>query len=236
LFAGVAAMHAQHFDSDALLRMPLPSVTRPTELFRRAMLHLSGKRLGDEAWVLEMVDDFKVVGAFLPMFLELLGPALADDFLALADDDRWLDALGREPQTLLHGDLRRANIALLGDRIGLFDWEFAARGPAGADLQWHCLLHYWGYPPDGVEAGDDCDDLASHYVRELEGNLGRAVDRPGFDRGWKLGWIKAMVQLGYVLVDPIHPGGGDAAARERVAALSRRAVQRTLDMHASLRL
>jgi hypothetical protein len=234
LFSGIAAMHAAHFERPALVDAPLPSVTRPTELFRKAVLHLSGKRICDEAWVLELVDDFEVVGALLPLFLEQLGSTLADDFLSLAADDRWLDALGREPQTLLHGDLRRANIALQGDRIGLFDWELAARGPAGADLQWHCLLHYWAYPPDGVEPGDDCDDLALHYFRELETRLARPLDRAAFERGWKLGWIKAMVQIGYVLVDSIHSAGGDAAARDRVAALCRRAVRRALDMRASL--
>ena len=234
LFSGLAAMQAQHYGSRALLEMPLPAVTQTTEVFRRAVLHLSGKHRSEQAWVLQMLDDVKLVGAFLPLFLEQLGPALADDFLSLADDESWLAALEREPQTLLHGDLRRANIALLGDRIGLFDWEFAARGPAGADLQWHCLLHYWAYPPDGVEPGDECDDLAAHYLRELEARLPGQVDHASFERGWKLGWIRAMVGLGYVLTDPLHPDGGDTDTRARIASLCRSAVLRALKMRASL--
>jgi hypothetical protein len=234
LVAGLSAMQAAHFGSAELTRAPLPGVQGPTNAFRKAVLHLSAKRTSDEPWLRQMIDDFKVAGALLPPFLEQLGPALADDFLALADDDAWVDMLGREPQTLLHGDLRRANIAFERGRIGIFDWELAARGPAGADLQWHCLLHYWAYPPDGVTAGDDCDDLAEHYVSELAARLGRLVDRDAFDRGWQLGWIKALVSVGYVLADPLHGGGGDAQTRQRIAVLCRRAVQRALDMRDEL--
>jgi hypothetical protein len=234
LVAGLAAMQAPHYDAAELARAPLPVVTGPTEAFRRAVLQLSGKRTSDEPWLAQLITDFEVVRAFLPLFLEQLGPQLADELLALADDDAWVEALGREPQTLLHGDLRRANISFGPERISLFDWEFAARGPAGADLQWHCLLHYWGYPPDGAIAGDDCDDLAELYVSELAARLGRAVDRNAFERGWQLGWIKAVVQVGYVLVDPLHPTGADADTRQRIAVLCRRAVQRALDMRAAL--
>lgn len=230
LVVGLAAMQAAHWESSELAKAPLPEVKGPIELFRKAVLHLSAKRPSDERAVLQMVDDFEVARAFLPLFLELLGAGLADAFLALADDPAWVEALGREPPTLLHGDLRRANMAFEQGRICLFDWELAARGPAGADLQWHCLLHYWAYPPDGVAAGDECDDLAELYAAELAAQLGRPIDRRSFDRGWQLGWVKAMVQVGYVLVDPVYSGGGDAETRRRVAALCQRAVRRALDM------
>lgn len=234
LIAGLAAMQAPHFDSPALRDAPLPPVSGPTGLFRAGVLHISGQQAVETPWIATMVDDFQVVGAFLPVFLETLGPQLADAYLALAADDSWLGMLDSEPETLLHGDLRRANMGFAGDAIQLFDWEFAARGPAGCDLQWHCLLHYWGYPPDGVVAGDDCDDLADFYVERLAAERGAPVDRAAFDRGWKLGWIKAMVQLGYVLIDPLYPDGGDAETRRRIADLSARAVRRAVEMRAAL--
>jgi len=234
LVAGLAAMQARHWERAELEQAPLPDVTGPTDLFRKAVLHLSGRRSSNEPCLLQMVEDFKLMGAFLPLFLESLGSNLAEEYLVLVEDTGWIEALAREPQTLLHGDLRRANIAFDGGRIWLFDWEFASRGPAGADLQWHCLLHYWAYPPDGMDAGDDCDDLAQLYVDRLAARLGRRVDRESFDRGWQLGWIKAMAQLGYILVDPLHPNG-DAETRRRVAALCRRATQRALRMRDALR-
>lgn len=236
LVAGLAAMQAPLWDSADLVRAPLPDVTGPTDLLRKAVLHCSGRRTSDEPWLVGLLDDFKLLGAFLPLFLEQLGSELAEEFLTLADDTTWVTALGREPQTLLHGDLRRANIAFVQDRICLFDWELASRGPAGADLQWHCLLHYWAYPPDGVPAGDDCDDLAERYVAELETHRGRPIDRKTFDRGWQLGWIKTIVQVGYVLVDPLFPDGGDSETRHRIAALCRHATRRALHMRSRLTL
>jgi hypothetical protein len=234
LVAGLAAMQAPYFaDPGELEDGPLPPVSGPTNLFRSAVLHLSGKQRSEAPWLLTMVEDFQVVGAFLPIFLDCLGARLADEYLTLVADESWVQAMDREPATLLHGDLRRANMAFCGESIDLFDWEFAARGPAGCDLQWHCMLHYWGYPPDGVEPGDDCDDLAALYVETLEAELGSPVDRAAFDRGWKLGWLKVMAQLGYVLADPLYPEAKDGDS-ERVGALCRRAVRRALDMRAAL--
>lgn len=234
LVAGLAGMQARYWDSAELERAPLPGVTEPTDLLRKGVLHLSGRRRSDDPCLLQMVEDFKVMSALLPLFLEQLGERLAEEYLALVDDAGWVNALAREPQTLLHGDLRRANIAFDEGRIWLFDWEFASRGPAGSDLQWHCLLHYWAYPPDGAEASDDCDDLAQLYADRLVAHLGRRVDRETLERGWRLGWIKAMAQLGYVLVDPLYPGGGDTETRQRIAALCQRATQRALHMRDAL--
>lgn len=40
----------------------------------------------------------------------------------------------RRPFALLHGDTRSDNLRLLGDRLVLFDWPFAAAGPAEFDV------------------------------------------------------------------------------------------------------
>jgi len=234
LIGGLAAMQAPRLGDRSLRDAPLPPVSGPTGLLRTGVLHVSGERTSRAAWVRELVEDFQVMTAFLPLFLQTVGPKLADEYLTLVADDGWFDMLDREPATLLHGDLRRANMSLRDDAIELFDWELAAYGPAGCDLQWHCLLHYWGYPPDGVTAGDDCDDLADLYVQKLGEQLGATVDRDAFDRGWKLGWLKAMAQLGYVLVDPLYPDAGDDAQRRRIAELCARAIRRAIDMRASL--
>ena len=47
-----------------------------------------------------------------------------------------LDQVGRERarDTLVHGDLRFANVMLEGDAVRLVDWEFAGRGDARDDL------------------------------------------------------------------------------------------------------
>lgn len=43
-------------------------------------------------------------------------------------------ASARRPFALLHGDTRSDNLRLIGDRLVLFDWPFAAAGPAEFDV------------------------------------------------------------------------------------------------------
>ena len=234
LFRALARLQAHHYQSDTLHAAPLPTVTGFTRMFSAPVLHLSGKRKIDEPWLPRLLEDFQVVSAFLPLFLEVLGPGLADAYLALVDDDLWVNRLETLPMTLLHGDLRRANIAFDNGRIPIVDWEFASKGPPGCDLQWHCFLHFWGYPPDGMAPGDDCDALRDEYLAALESAMGHPVDREAYLEGWKLGWLKVMAQLGYTLIDPLYPDGGNAEQRSQVEALSIRAVQRALDFRESL--
>ncbi len=48
-----------------------------------------------------------------------------------------LDALGRLPQTGLHGDLKLANVAPLDDgRVALIDWQMMSLGPVAIELGW----------------------------------------------------------------------------------------------------
>ncbi|MBZ0234856.1 MAG: aminoglycoside phosphotransferase family protein, partial [Deltaproteobacteria bacterium] len=224
-FGALADMHARFMGGAALADAPLPDVTGTIRVFTAPLLHLVGRRPSDEPWVTAMLDDFQVMRHFAPRFLELLGPTRADDYLALCDDDVWPQRLAHHPATLLHGDPRRANISFDGDGDGvaLFDWELAAVGPPACDLQWHCFLNYWAYPPEGSAAGDPCDDLRDHYVAALEAQLGRGIDRAAFLESWGLGWLKSMVTIGCVLAD-------GATAETAV-----RAVERALEARAALR-
>lgn len=233
LFEILADMHGRFYGGGAGLEgAPLPDVVDTIRLFTEPLLHVVGHRPSDQPWVANMLDDFKLLSHFAPRFLELLGPARADAYLALCADESWQHRLADHPRTLLHGDLRRANIAFEGDRVALFDWELASVGPPACDLQWHCLLHYWAYPPTGTVAGDPCDDLRDHYVAALEARLGRTIDRVAFAESWQLGWLRVIAQLGYVLVDGAD--SADAAQRAAVAAVAARAIERALDARAAL--
>jgi len=234
LFDGLAAMHASGYGRAELHDLPLPAVNGPITLFTESALTLGRGTAPRAPWVPAFLDDFQVMGAFLPLFLEQLGASLASDYLLLLEDTAWKNRLDELPATLLHGDLRRANIAFEADAVALIDWELASRGPPGCDLQWHCMLHYWGYPPDGAEAPDDCDDLRDGYVQALLQHADTEVDPADIEEGWRLGWIRAMAMLGYVLVDELYPDGGTADQRERVQRLCQRGVRRALEMRASL--
>jgi hypothetical protein len=214
LFRAVASMHARYYEDEAVLSFPVPTLTQQFPLLTKPQLHLAGR--GEQpAWVEQMVADVQVLPAFLPIFLEIIGASGADAYLDLIADSSWHDELASHPSTLLHGDLRRANVSFEGDGIALIDWEFAALGPPAADLQEHCFLHYCAYPPDGTKvAVDACDDLRDFYVEALEAELGRSIDRDAFARSWALGFVRWIANLGCLLVDPLFPDGGSPEQRE----------------------
>jgi len=227
LFRALAEMQSRFWETGDLEHAPLSHVAGTVRVFTAPLLHLTRERTSDAPWVAAMLDSFQVMPAFVPPFLEVIDKQVADDYLALCADESWLAALDAHPHTLLHGDLRRANIAFEDGGVALIDWEFAAIGPPACDLQWHCFLHYWTYPPDGVAPTDDhCHDLRDLYAHSLEASLGRKVDRAAFAQSWELGWIKIICQLGFLFADPLYPNGADADERARIASLAAAAVRR----------
>lgn len=227
-------MHAAFWESEALDKAPIPDVTGPLRVCAEPLLHVAGRRESADGWVHAFLDDFKVMTAFAPIFFEVLGPRLTDQYLDLVADQEWRKRLRSLPPTLLQGDPRRANISFADDRAYLFDWEFAAKGPPGCDLQGHCFLHYWSYPPPGVEPGADCEDLLREYAVDLKDALGREPDWQTLLEGWQLGWLKMISSIGFLLIDPLFPDGGTAEDRSKAKSLSVRAVQRALDIRSAL--
>jgi hypothetical protein len=233
MLGAVARLHARWWDrGDRLPALPFPSLSTATDMFTRPSLTLlRGEPPADEHSRF-MIEDF-VIGRYLPAFVDRLGPADADFYQTLlAERARWVDALAALPPTFNHGDLRRANIAYLGDRVGLFDWDLAAWAPAALDLQWYWFLQFWVYPADGLEPADR-EPLREHYLAELAAARGAPIDRAEFDRSWDLAWLRTIAVLGYLLVDPLIDGAldpGPRAAAERrlreAIAAARRAADR----------
>jgi thiamine kinase-like enzyme len=173
---------------------------------------------------------------------------LSRTFFQLASDvSAWIAPLEAGPSVCLHGDLRRANISfadaatyadseLVGPNGGhgdveLFDWEFAARGNPAADFGWHILLHYWGYPPDdGPSAqADSADDLRDCYISAFnaaaDGNHRPRIDPASFAGAWRASWARAVVMLGFILVDQLSETSSEGEV-QRVTGLIREAVRR----------
>jgi hypothetical protein len=234
LLLALARMHALGYEQAWLERAPLPNVVGTARLFAEPLLRSAGAPSCSEPWVAEVLRDFPVIGACVPGFLELLGPRLSDAYLALVADDSWRSRLRAAPATLLHGDLRRANIAFEAGVVALIDWELAAVGPPASDIQWHVFLHDWAYPPDGTVDADRGDALRDFYLHALEQALGRRIDRAAFVDTWALAWIKVVVSIGYVLYDALEPHASLPGARARFHELAARAVRRALDAREAL--
>lgn len=201
LFEAMAPLHAKHWNRDGVAQQGVGALSDTTALLVEIAVSVA---TGAERtnWVARAADEFQVPGMLLPEFLTEIGTENADFYKALLH--RWPDVvaeLEKWPQTFLHGDLRRANLAFKDDHLFLFDWELAATGPAAVDLTWHWFLHYWAYPPDDSCHPDDRLWLRDIYLQRLEEALGRPIDRAGFLTTWELGWLRAFSQLGFVLVD-----------------------------------
>jgi Phosphotransferase enzyme family len=134
-----------------------------------------------------------------PRFLEgwdafdARAPAAARDLverLAL-DSGPLVSALGQLPRCLLHGDLKLANVAPLGDgRVALIDWQMVTVAPVAVELGWLLVSNapilplgsdavLAGYRQAAVEAGVPLDDWECQV--DLAHVVGLVL------RGWRKG-------------------------------------------------
>jgi len=226
LLEALAGLHVHHWsDADALEHLPALSLEQNAALFTEPIVALAG-RAAAEGWVQSVIENFVVMRPLLPVFLETLGGRDADFYLDLCQHRApWVRALGEFPRTLVHGDTRRANIALLSpDHVSMFDWDLATRGPAALDLAWSWFLQFHCYPPQDGRSLADREPLRQHYVERLAQKLGARFDGAAFERAWQLSWLKTVVQVGFCLADPLT---GDVTPEE--AAAARRRCRESID-------
>ena len=232
LFGALAGLHAQFWEqNEALVSVPLIPLEANIAYFAEPAAALGG-RVPVDGWVKDVIDNFVVLKPFLPVFLEVLGTANADFYLDLCQHRAgWVAALAQLPQTLVHGDIRRANVApLAAGAVSIFDWDLASCAPATSDLTWYWFLQFWCYPPnDGLDVADR-EPLREHYVGRLRELLGARFDRVTFDRSWDLCWLKVFVQLGFCLIDPLV-GRHTPQDAERVQRAVGRAVDEAKRIH-----
>jgi hypothetical protein len=226
LLDALAGLHARYWnDTDALEHMPALSLEQNVALFADPVVALAG-RTAAEGWVQSVIENFVVMRPLVPVFLDVLGGRDADVYLDLCQDRAgWLQALAALPPTLVHGDPRRANIALLAPgHVSMFDWDLATRGPAALDLAWCWFLQFHCYPPQDGRTLADREPLRDFYIERLAEKLGAPFDRTEFERAWDLSWLKTYVQIGYCSIDPLT---GDVTEEE--AAIVRRRCRESID-------
>jgi hypothetical protein len=220
LLDALAGLHACYWnDADMLERTPALSLEQNVALFAEPVIALAG-RTAAVGWVQSVIENFVVMRPLVPVFLEALGGRDADFYLDLCKDrSAWVQALAGLPHTLVHGDPRRANIALLGPHhVSMFDWDLATRGPAALDLAWCWFLQFHCYPPQDGRTLADREPLRAYYIERLAQKLGARFDRTEFERAWDLSWLKTYVQLGFCLIDPLT---GDVTDEEAAIILRR---------------
>jgi hypothetical protein len=237
LLDGLARLHARHWDQGpSLLQLPLLTFDQHAAMFTEPCAAVGG-RIEPTGWVAEVLDKVFLFRTFVPILLDVLGSADGDFYLDLCQHrERWLAPLSRLPRTLIHGDIRRANIAALPSGVvSLFDWDFACRAPAAADLAHYWFLHFWCYPPRDGLAPEDREPLRAYYTGRLDDALGGHLDRQAFDRAWQLCWLKAFAQIGFCLVDSLAgtPSADDVARVKALCAKAISTAKTIADTHAT---
>jgi thiamine kinase-like enzyme len=98
------------------------------------------------------------------------------------------------PQTLLHNDVKIANIAIEGDTLWLFDWALAGIGPVGLELGWLLCVNSTRMPWTLDEALARC---AAH----LSAALGARFDAVSWERQRAVAYVSGLIMFGWAKVD-----------------------------------
>lgn len=111
----------------------------------------------------------------------------------LANPQPLVDAIGRTPRTLLHGDWKFGNLGLRRapePRVTLLDWDRVSEGPACLDLAWYLAVNA-ARLPESKEASID------RYRSALAGRLGAAFSEAWWAPQLALSLLGGFLQLGW---------------------------------------
>jgi hypothetical protein len=136
-------------------------------------------------------------------FDRLAPPEVRDLVNELGEDPQPLvGALSLIPSTLIHGDLKLANVGLLADgSMDLIDWQMVSVAPVAVELGWFLVSNVASLPLPAGEVIDRYASKLSYAIADAE-EAGRWVgaadlDRDGIDaailvglllRGWRKGY------------------------------------------------
>ncbi len=113
-----------------------------------------------------------------------------------ADPGMLLEALGRSPRTLVHGDAKLANLGLTdGGDLVMLDWALAGIFPALIEIGWYLAVNSARLPWEREATVDRYrEHLARHGVAppEWEREVALGLLAGGLMR---LGWVKALGSL-----------------------------------------
>ena len=164
-----------------------------------------------------------VAGRLLPgwdAFDRLASPAARDLIGDLAGDpDPLLAALAALPATLLHGDLKLANVGIAADgQVDMIDWQMVMFAPAAIELGWFLASNVASLPVAP-------DEILRRYARAAR-ERGSGAD--GLDLAWIVGlllrgWRKGLdAEAGTAFASGMTGADDLALWCERAVAAARR--------------
>lgn len=124
----------------------------------------------------------KVVGRGWELFGDVAAPDIREAVLSLVErPDPLVAALRSCQQTLIHGDLRPANLGFADGRVVVLDWGLAARAPAAVDFGWFLF-----------NTARNVDATHEDLLDDVRGASGGSFD----ERAMDLALLGTLVQAG----------------------------------------
>ncbi len=135
-----------------------------------------------------------------------------------ADSGPLVKALARQPSTLLHGDLKLANVGFVGEDMVLIDWQMVTRAPVAVELGWLIVSNVAALP-------EPPEAVLGRY-RAAASALG--VEVGDWETQLDLTWIVGLLLRGWrkgLDAEAGTPTGWGASGADDLAWWSRRAVE-----------
>ena len=199
LLAALAALHARYWESDVLR---LPWLAAPAVRFAL----LGPMASTEEARWPEPGGFFDDVRRGWEMAFSRLPPHVKDLL------DRPASVLAADcaglPWTLLHGDAKVANFALLpGRRVAAFDWQLLGVGPATLDLGWYLAVN-------SGRLARPKEHVITRYRDLLESHLTRPLANLLWERMVSIGVMSGALMLLWAKALSLQEPGSPRAAEE----------------------
>jgi hypothetical protein len=182
----MAAMHAVFWEDPRLAdpTLGLCSIdSQVKNISPRRTRQVFGEEPGGTRWVIEGWEEA------LPAIID---PGLARDLQSLIDDPRPIaEALAPYPKTLVHGDIRSANVGLSEDggstQCHFLDWGRSAFAAPSADLGF-----YLGFT--AIEWQASVDERIATYESRLRAHLGARWPVDAWERQREVGLLAGLLQ------------------------------------------
>ena len=93
------------------------------------------------------------------------------------------------PVTLLHGDLKIANMAIVpGERLALFDWPLVGCAPCPIELGWYIAVN-------ATRLAGTKEDFLTKYRNSLQSQLKQAIDEKTWQQMIKLAVVSGSLMM-----------------------------------------
>ena len=199
LLSALAALHARFWESDVLR---LPWLAAPVVRFAL----LGPQSATEEARRPSPDVFFDDVRRGWAMAFSRLPPNVTD---LLSREASVLAAVcAGLPSTLLHGDAKVANFALLpGRRVTAFDWQLLGAGPATLDLGWYLAVN-------AGRLARPKEHVIAHYRDLLESHLTHPLSNLLWERMVSIGILSGALMLLWAKALSLEESGSPHAAEE----------------------